>query len=735
MERIQGYVDHIIYRNSDNGYTVLVLICEEEEITCVGSLHYIGEGEAIEAEGEYKEHSTYGRQFQIASYEIKAPEDVMSIERYLGSGAIKGIGVALAARIVKKFKADTFRIIEEEPERLVEVRGISERKAREIAEQVEEKRDMRKAMIFLQQYGISNSMSVKIYNTYGPELYQVIKENPYRMADDINGIGFRIADEIASRVGIHTDSDFRIRSGILYVLQQASGEGHIYLPQRLLLERTVNLLGVSQESVEKHVMDLAVDRKVILKEAEEDICVYSTTAYYLELNTAKMLHDLNISCEVSEPAILARVAKIEEDRETRLDEMQKYAVVEAAGHGLLVITGGPGTGKTTTINALIDYFESEGLELRLAAPTGRAAKRMTEATGYEAQTIHRLLEVSGGPEDESHGQFGRNAENPLEADVVIIDEMSMVDIYLIHALLMAIPVGTRLIMVGDVNQLPSVGPGSVLKDIIDSGSFPVVRLTKIFRQATESDIIVNAHKINKGEHVVLDNKSRDFFFLKRQDANVIISIVITLVQQKMPKYVHASQNEIQVLTPMRKGLLGVERLNNILQEYLNPPSPKKKEKEYGGGRFREGDKVMQIKNNYQIEWEVRGRYGIAVEKGTGIFNGDMGIVREINTYAELMTVEFDEGRFVEYSFKQLDELELAYAVTIHKSQGSEYPAVVIPLLPGPRMLMNRNLLYTAVTRAKSCVTLVGDAGTFFQMIDNTFEQRRYTSLKDRITEF
>lgn len=735
MERIQGYVDHIIYRNSENGYTVLVLICEEEEITCVGILYGIGEGEAIEAEGQYKEHSTYGRQFQINSYEIKAPEDVMSIERYLGSGAIKGIGMAMAARIVKKFKADTFRIIEEEPERLAEVKGISERKAREIAGQVEEKRDMRKAMIFLQQYGISNSLSVKIYNTYGPELYQVIKENPYRMADDIGGIGFRIADEIAGRVGIHTDSDFRIRSGILYILQQASGEGHIYLPEHILTERTVDLLGVSRESVEKHIMDLAVDRKLILKEEGEEVGIYSTTAYYLELNTAKMLHDLNISCEISEAAVLTKVTKLEENREKELDEMQKSAVVEAAGHGLLVITGGPGTGKTTTINALIDYFESEGLEIRLAAPTGRAAKRMTEATGYEAQTIHRLLEVSGGPEDESRGQFGRNAENPLEADVVIIDEMSMVDIYLIHALLLAIPVGTRLIMVGDVNQLPSVGPGSVLKDIIDSGRFPVVRLTKIFRQATESDIIVNAHKINRGEHVTLDNKSRDFFFLKRQDANVIISIVITLVQQKMPKYVHASQNEIQVLTPMRKGLLGVERLNSILQEYLNPPSADKKEKEYGGGRFREGDKVMQIKNNYQIEWEIRGRYGIAVEKGTGIFNGDMGVVREINTYGELLTVEFDEGRFVEYPFKQLDELELAYAVTIHKSQGSEYPAVVIPLLPGPRMLMNRNLLYTAVTRAKSCVTLIGDERTFYQMTDNTFEQRRYTSLKQRINEF
>ncbi|MEE0419990.1 MAG: ATP-dependent RecD-like DNA helicase [Lachnospiraceae bacterium] len=737
MDKIQGYVDHIIYRNSDNGYTVMVMVCGGKEITCVGSLQYIGDGELVEAEGSYTEHSTYGKQFQINTYEIKAPEDAVSIERYLGSGAIKGIGVALAARIVRRFGEDTFRIIEEEPERLVEIKGISERKAREIAEQVEGKRDMRKAMIFLQQYGITGTLGAKIYEQYRENIYQVIKENPYRMADDINGIGFRIADEIASRAGIHTDSDFRVRSGIQYVLQQASMEGHVYLPGNLLTERTVELLGVSRECVEKHLMDLAVDRKLILKEAETEVlCVYSTQAYYLELNAAKMLHDLNVSCEVSESAILTRLAKIEQDTDTELDELQKQAVIEAAGHGVLVITGGPGTGKTTTINALIDYFESDGLNIRLAAPTGRAAKRMTEATGYEAQTIHRLLEVSGGPDDrEAKGQFDRNEENPLEADVVIVDEMSMVDIYLMHALLRAVVVGTRLIMVGDINQLPSVGPGSVLKDIIESKCFPVVRLTKIFRQATESDIIVNAHKINRGEHVELNNKSRDFFFLKRQDANVIISVVITLIQKKLPKYVDANPWDIQVLTPMRKGLLGVERLNRILQEYLNPPDKNKREKEYGGGLFREGDKVMQIKNNYNIAWEIRGMYGLALEKGEGIFNGDLGIIREINTFAELMTIEFDEGRYVEYSFKQLEELELAYAVTIHKSQGSEYPAVVIPLLPGPRMLMNRNLIYTAVTRARSCVTLVGDEQTFYQMIDNTFEQKRYTSLRERIQEF
>lgn len=736
MERIEGYVEHIIFRNSDNGYTVMQVICDGEEETCVGTLHYIGEGELIEAEGYYTDHVTYGRQFQISSYQIKAPEDEVAIERYLGSGAIKGIGVALAARIVRRFKGDTFRIIEEEPERLVEVKGISERKAREISEQVEEKRDMRKAMIFLQQYGISTSLGVRIYNQYGQNVYQVVKENPYRLADDIHGVGFRIADEIASRVGIHTDSDFRIRSGIQYILLQAGTQGHVYLPKEEVICRAVELLGVSSEAVDKHIMDLAVDRKLVARALEgEEAAVYSSSMYYMELNTAKMLHDLNISAEVSEEAILKKVEKLEEGTDTALDEKQRQAVVEAAGHGLMILTGGPGTGKTTTINMLIDYFETEGLEIRLAAPTGRAAKRMTEATGCEAQTIHRMLEVSGGPEaDPSGGQFGRNMENPLEADVVIIDEMSMVDIYLMHALLCAVPVGTRLIMVGDVNQLPSVGPGSVLKDMIGSERIPVVRLTKIFRQAATSDIVLNAHKINRGEQVVLDNKSRDFFFLKREDANVIISVVITLIQKKLPKYVDAHPYDIQVLTPMRKGLLGVERLNSILQEYLNPPGRGKQEKETGNGKFREGDKVMQTRNNYTLEWEIRGKYGIPVDKGAGVFNGDMGIIREMNTFAETATVEFDEGRFVDYSFKQLEELELAYAVTIHKSQGSEYPAVVMPLLAGPRMLMNRNLLYTAVTRAKSCVTVVGSPEVFGQMIDNQFEQTRYTSLKDRIQE-
>ncbi|MDO5539816.1 MAG: ATP-dependent RecD-like DNA helicase [Eubacteriales bacterium] len=736
MEKISGYIDHIIYRNEDNGYTVLVLVCDGEEITCVGMMQYVNEGEVMEAEGTYGEHSTYGRQFKISSYEYKVPEDELSMERYLGSGAIKGIGMALAARIVRRFKADTFRIMEEEPERLAEIKGISERKAREIAQQMEEKRDLRKAMLFLQQYGISTALAVKIYNAYGQSLYQIVSENPYKLADDITGVGFKIADEIASRAGILTDSDFRVKSGLLYTLAQAVGEGHVYLPGEELFKRGSELLGVSLESMEKNLSDLAMERKVIIKETSDGLCIYHASNYYLELNAAKMLHELNISAEISEVLIQKRLVQIEQETGTSLEEMQKKAVMEAASHGLLVITGGPGTGKTTTINALIHYFEAEGLEILLAAPTGRAAKRMTEATGYEAQTIHRLLEVSGAPDDGSaNTHFERNMQNPLEADVVIIDEMSMVDIFLMHALLSAITPGTRLIMVGDVNQLPSVGPGRVLEDIIASGCFPVVCLTKIFRQASESDIVVNAHKINNGQHVELDNKSSDFFFLQRDDADIIIRVTLALIQEKMPGYVNATPYDIQVLTPMRKGLLGVERLNTILQRYLNPESPQKKEKEYGDGLFREGDKVMQIKNNYQAEWEIRGKYGIPVERGTGIFNGDMGIIREINHYAEQMTVEFDEGRFVDYSFKQLEELELAYAITIHKSQGSEYPAVVIPLLSGPRMLMNRNLLYTAVTRAKSCVTLVGSAQVFYQMVDNQFEQKRYTTLCERICEW
>ena len=738
-ETVTGYIDHIIFRNEENGYTVMVVKNSEneEELTCVGSFPAVSQGTTIQASGIYTHHPVYGKQFQISSFVEKIPEDTYAMERYLGSGAIKGIGAALAARIVRRFGEDTIRIVEEEPERLAEVKGISEKKAREIAAQVTEKTEMRKAMIFLQKYGISLNLGAKIYQKYKDSLYTVLQENPYRLAEDISGVGFKIADEIAARIGIHADSDYRIRSGMLYTLLQASGEGHTYLPKDQLFARCAKLLGVDESYMEKHLMDMILDRKLVMQEKKGEKIIYPSQYYYLELNTARMLCELNICCPEDENIVEKRIASIEKETGTVLDEMQKKAVTEAAGHGLFILTGGPGTGKTTTINAIIRFFEGEGAELRLAAPTGRAAKRMTEATGYEAQTIHRLLELNGMPEDDRSAgavHFERNAQNPLEADVIIIDEMSMVDIHLMHSLLLAITAGTRLILVGDENQLPSVGPGNVLRDIIHSGCFPVIELTKIFRQASESDIVVNAHKINRGEPVEIHNKSRDFFFLKRYDADMIIRVVIALIQDKLPRYVNARPFEIQVLTPMRKGLLGVERLNQMLQRYLNPQDGSKKEKTLGDRLFRQGDKVMQIKNDYQMEWEVRGRYGIPVEKGVGVFNGDTGILREINEFAETAEVEFEDGRFATYSFKQLEELELAYAITIHKSQGSEYPAVILPVLSGPQMLLNRNLLYTAVTRARKCVTVVGSEETFAEMIRNEKQQKRYSALDERIRE-
>lgn len=749
--KLEGYVEHIIYRNEENGYSVLNLVSDGEEITAVGTFHYISEGEFLELEGSYTEHPLYGQQFQAESFEMKAPRDAMAIERYLGSGAVKGIGAALAARIVRRFGSETIEIMEREPERLAEIKGISMRKAREIAEQMEEKRDLRQAMIFLQEYGISVNLSVRIYQKYGQEIYRIIKENPYRLADDIAGVGFRTADEIARRVGIREDSDFRIRSGVLYVLLSASGEGHTCLPEKQLLFRAKELLGVPEEAVERHLDSLSIERKIVRRMLPDgsgsDVpFVYASAYYYAELSVAAMLCRLNLSVEITDTEIEQRLAGLEKQSRIELDDRQREAVSEAVRNGLLILTGGPGTGKTTTINAMIQYFEAEGLDIFLAAPTGRAARRMTEATGCQAQTIHRMLELSGGPDSLSgRAAFARNEENPLEADVIIIDEMSMVDIHLMQSLLKAVIPGTRLILVGDVSQLPSVGPGSVLQDLIRSGAFPVVRLTKIFRQAAESDIIVNAHKINRGEKVTLDNKSRDFFFLQRQDPNLILRVVLALVQEKMPRYVNAQISDIQVLTPMRKGVLGVESLNRMLQRYLNPEAPDKPQIPFGHemgengegtrGVLRTGDKVMQIRNNYQLEWEVRNRYGIAVDRGLGVFNGDMGIVRAINTFSEEVTVEFDEGRTAVYSFRQLDELELAYAITVHKSQGSEYPAVVIPLLTGPRPLMNRNLLYTAVTRARSCVTLVGSAQTFQTMVENETEQKRYTGLCETVKSY
>ncbi len=732
---LKGYLEHFLFRNEDNGYTVFNLAMEKEDVICVGNFKSVEQGETLELTGEFINHNVYGEQFKVETYEIIPPEDRVAMERYLGSGAIKGLGEALAKRIVKAFGNDTFRIIEEEPERLIEIKGISERKARDIAVQVMEKKDLREAMVFLQKYGISNTLAIKIYKQYGMEIYGVLRENPYKMAEDISGIGFKIADEIAKKTGIKTDSDYRIRSGILYTLLQAVNEGHTYLPMEVLKSKAALLLEVDESVLEPQCMNLAMDKKIIIKTYAQQISVYAASIYYAEQSCARKLWELNISLLDREGEVEKRLDVLQDKSGLFLDDLQKKAVIESVCNGVFILTGGPGTGKTTTINAMIQYFESEGLDFYLAAPTGRAAKRMTETTGYEARTLHRLLELNGRAEDENYkAGFLKNEENPIEADVVIVDEMSMVDIYVFQALLRALVPGTRLILVGDVNQLPSVGPGQVLHDLIESGCFNVVMLETIFRQAKESDIVVNAHKVYKGEPILLDNKSKDFFFMERRDYTFVENTVVELVKDRLPKYVQGSSNDIQVLTPMRKGPLGIEGLNPLLQSTLNPPENGKNELEVGNMIFREGDKVMQTKNNYQLEWEIVSKYNIPIDKGMGVFNGDIGTIITIHPVDREMLVEFDEGRKVTYTYETLEELELAYAITIHKSQGSEYPAVILPILSGPKLLFNRNLLYTAITRAKKCVTIVGSKEMIGRMIENISEYERYTSLDKAVRE-
>jgi len=755
---IEGIVSKIIYRNEENQYVVFAVETSDGgDETCVGYLSGIEEGMYVHVKGEYVSHPQYDMQFKVSEYEVKMPDDLVSMERYLGSGVIKGVGEIMAKRIIKKFGIDTFRIIEEEPERLAEIKGISERKANEIGVQFLEKQEMREALMYLSDFGISPTLAVKIFNEYGPRLYSIIKKNPYQIAEDISGVGFKIADAIAMKAGIGMMSDFRIRAAIIYTLNQATGLGHIYLPKKLLISWTKQLLEKSNDNrmeemagynvgaivdpdvIESQLMNLHMEAKVVIREEQEEVIVYGQNYYHKEKNTARMLLECRATVHVSDEELDKMIHRIEGTEHIQLDELQKEAIRQATRQGILVITGGPGTGKTTTINAIIKCFEVESAKILLAAPTGRAAKRMTEATGYKAQTIHRLLELSGMVSEESDVSgvhFERNASNPLDADVIIIDEMSMVDLTLMHALMSAVVPGTHLVLVGDENQLPSVGAGNVLKDIIRSSCIPVVALRRIFRQEADSKIVENAHKINEGQAIVLDNKSKDFFFMPRNNTKEVEVEVANLLTRKLPQYVGCKGMDIQVLTPMRNGDLGVGNLNSILQRALNPSSPRKREKELNTGViFREGDKVMQIRNNYKLEWVIYSEKGrFKIEEGVGVFNGDMGIVKEINDYNEEIVVVFDDDKEVRYPYNMLDELELSYAITIHKSQGSEYPAVVLPIFNGPKVLMNRNLLYTAVTRAKQCVVIVGSGRMIESMILNNDEQKRYSSLDVRLVE-
>lgn len=740
MEQLKGYIEHFVFHNSENGYTVMQLNTDDGVVTCVGIVQGFGEGEDVELQGEYVVHPVYSRQFKFSSIKGLPPENTTAILRYLGSGAIKGIGESLAKRIVKTFGKDTFRIAQEEPERLAEVKGISLKKAYDIGEQIAEKRDVRDAMIFLQGFGISQNLSNKIYKKYGTELYRIIKENPYKLSEDIAGVGFKIADEIAEKSGIVPDSDYRIRCGLLHALMESAYNGHIYYPVDKLKYDASTLLGVDIERMEKQLLDLLMDKKLIIKKYDDGDRAYLPAYYYAEKSIAKMLSDISLAfhsdvAEKSVSSIKEKISVLEKQMNIVLDDLQKEAVVNAVRNGVFVLTGGPGTGKTTTINMILELFKEYDLEFALAAPTGRAAKRMQETTGYEAKTLHRLLEINGDIDEGKKQYFDRNEENPLEYDAIIVDEMSMVDVFLFKALVSAVAPGTRLILVGDSYQLHSVGAGQILKDILDCGKFLTICLEKIFRQDNESHIVQYAYDINHGNEIDFKNKYRDFFLLEKDSPEVIYKYIEQLVKVNVPKEFNIDPLDIQILAPMKKGFLGTGSLNKELQSRLNPPANDKQEYTYGECTYREGDKVMQVKNNYDLEWEIVGKYNLTQDSGKGVFNGDIGIIRTINCFNKTMLVEFDDKKQVYYPFENLDELELSYAVTIHKSQGSEYPVVIMPLLSGPTMLMTRNLLYTGVTRAKECVIMLGSANTVNAMINNNVIEHRYTSLAEQIEEY
>ncbi len=730
LEKITGDVINVIYSNDDNGYKVLDIETEKENFVAVGYFHGVAQGETLTLSGRWTSHPTYGDQFKTEVFQKVLPATRSSILKYLSSGIIKGVRESTATKIVERFGEDSLRVLEKEPERLSLIKGISITKAVKMQESYLEQMGSSALVMFLQKFSIPVKTAARIYKEFGAMAVEIIKSNPYILCEKIDGIGFKTADDIARGLNLSPDSINRIRAGVLYTLKYNTQFGHTYLPKGILSGASASLLGVDESLVSEAINQLSCEQTLVSVKSGGQENIYYYTHYMCEGYVASKLCELNrFKYNFKTSVIEKQIDIIEKKHKLSFADLQRQAVISAVKNGVVVITGGPGTGKTTIINAIIDVMHSNGLTVTLTAPTGRAAKRMSQVCSLEAKTIHRLLEASFKGED-GDTEFMVNEKSPIESDVVIVDEMSMVDIVLASSLLKAIKTGTRLIMVGDVNQLPSVGPGNVLKDIIESGIIEVIRLTEIFRQAQKSMIVTNAHGINEGKYPVLNAKDKDFFFAEIPSAADGIQYISSLCTSRLPDSFGYSPMDIQILSPSKKGIAGVINMNEVLRSSINPLSDKKKEQDFGFRMFREGDKVMQIRNNYDIRWTST----VTSEIGTGVFNGDVGIITSIQKEFHTITVVYDDRKVV-YDFKEIaDEIELAYCITIHKSQGSEFPVVVIPMYEAPMMLVNRNLLYTAVTRAKNLVVLVGKKEVIHQMVDNSREDKRYSGLNKRLKE-
>lgn len=724
-DQIEAVIEDTIFRNDENGYSVVEARMGRDKITVVGTLPALAAGEQVMLTGGWVEHPQYGKQWKATSCEVRKPTTLLGIERYLASGLIHGVGPSTARLLVQEFGKNTLDVLSEAPERLTEVPGIGRKRAQQIAKSFLEQYGAREAMVFLQSYGVSPSLAVKISKRYGAAAQQKIRENPYRLIDDIDGVGFLTADRIALSLGIPQDSEYRLKAGIKYALQEAAnGEGHTYLPRDVLLQRAAQGLRVSGDLLLHQMDSLLFSREIIAMDVDGQDALLLSNYFYAEKEIARYLKLLMGAAQTAiQSAILEEIRFFERENHIQFSDNQRLAVSEAVRRGVVVITGGPGTGKTTIINCMLSLL---GQGVLLAAPTGRAAKRMSEATGHEAKTLHRLLEFNG---DEGH--FLRDEQNPLDCACVIVDEMSMVDVFLMRSLLRALKPGTKLIMVGDADQLPSVGAGNVLGDILKSGVIPSVRLTDIFRQSEQSLIVVNAHRINHGEAPILNQKGSDFFFERRSQPEAAAEAIVGLCTQRLPAFLRtdAPARDIQVLSPTKKAGAGVYQLNKMLQAALNPPGLRKPQIQYGETAFRLGDKVMHVKNNYQLAWKTDGG-----AEGEGVFNGDVGFITKVDTEDRIVTVRYDDERAVEYDYQQLEELELAYCLSVHKSQGSEFPCVVMPVVGGPPRLLTRNLFYTALTRARKLVVLVGKEEAIAAMVHNNHIAARFTTLRQRLAE-